>query len=51
MGPHVRKVINIRVDDYECCMWVHMAPATSVACGGPLIPKEIDIQLCNILDL
>ena len=28
-----------------------MAPAMDVACGGPLIPKEIDIQLHNKLDL
>ena len=32
-------------------MSVHMSPATGVACGGPLIPKEIDIQLHNMLDL
>ena len=41
----------LQLDGYDFYIWVHMASATVVACWGPLIPKEIDIQVQNILDL
>ncbi len=55
VGPHDSKVVDIQLDDFDYCMWVHMCQMCWVKMArvlqvGSHVPEMVDTYLYDLLD-